>query len=336
MGLLELRRAKRPGRSDAAEVTSSSFELGRDDFTQWLDGPLRQASGSVTAFALLVINLRRSDRAAALMRRPLAEAGSAEAARRVSEALRPQDRFARLGPEHLMLVLPGIGDVAVVRLAVNRLLSNFEAPIETGNTKIRMRPCVGCALSSATAPVDVEALLSAADNACVAASSAESAFALAPPLAAGASESEDMRDDFHAALCANELEVWFQPQRDVASGVCRAAEALLRWRNKRCDRMISPALAVEMAENHGMMTALTTFVLNTSLRQLSELRRAGIELRIAVNASPSQLRDPEFPALVTRALETWSVPADRLTLEVTEGAVMVDVEESLRVMHRLG
>jgi EAL domain-containing protein (putative c-di-GMP-specific phosphodiesterase class I) len=337
VGFLEFSRKKRLGPIGHAQVTASerSIELERDDFMRWLEGPLHGATGSGAAFALLVINLRRSDRTAALMQRPLARACDAEAARRVSEALRPQDRFTRLGPDHLLLVLPRISDVAVVMLAVNRLLGNFEAPIAMGGEKFRMRPCVGCALSLPNQAVDIEALLTAADNACVLAGSSENAFALASAANGATSDAEEMLEDFQAALQANELEVWFQPQREVASGACVAAEALLRWRNKRFDRMISPALAVEMAEKYGMMTALTTFVLNTSLRQLSELRRAGIDLRIAVNASPSQLCDAELPELVARALATWSIPPDKLTLEVTESAIMVDVEQSLRVMREL-
>ncbi|MHB8494398.1 MAG: putative bifunctional diguanylate cyclase/phosphodiesterase [Casimicrobiaceae bacterium] len=333
----EFSRSRRTGHPPPARVVAAkgSIELERHDFVRWLEDPRRGATGSAATVALLVINLRRSDRAAALMHRPLARACDAEAGRRVTEALRPQDRFTRFGPEHLMVALPGVTDVAMVRPAINRLLGTFEAPIAIGNDNFRMRPCVGCAWSSPTERFDAEALLRAADNACVLAGSNGSAFALAPAANGAMDDGEDMLDDFQAALQANELEVWFQPQRDVASGGCRAAEALLRWRNQRCARMISPAIAVEMAENNGMMSALTTFVLNTSLRQLSELRRAGIDLSIAVNASPSQLRDSELPAMVARAISTWGIPPDRLTLEITESAIMVDVEQSLRVMQEL-
>ncbi len=337
MGLLEFSRAKRVVRSQIADATApgASAELLRDDFMQWLEGPLHRATGPGAAFALLVINLRRSDRMAALMHRPLAQACDSEVTRRVADALRPHDRFTRLGPEHLMLVLPRISDVAVVTLAVNRLLRSFEAPIEIGSEQFRMRPCVGCALALPGDAIDVEALLSAADAACVAAASTESAFAMAPAATGATNDDEEMIGDFQAALHANELEVWFQPQREIASGQCHAAEALLRWHHKRHDRIISPALAVEMAETYGMMTALTTFVLNASLRQVSELRHAGIDLRIAVNVSPSLLCDAELPELVARALGTWSIPPERLTLEVTESAIMVDVEQSLRVMREL-
>ena len=307
--------------------------MSREDLMRWLESPNRDDTGSAAAFALLVINLRRSDRAAALMDRPSAQASYAAAARRLTEALRPQDRFARLGTEDVVLVLPQITEVAVVMLAVNRLFRSFEVPIDSGNETVRMRPCVGCALYFPHEAVDIEALLSAADTACVLARSTESGFTMAA--SRGKEDAEGMLADLQDALQANELEVWFQPQLDVASGACRAAEALMRWHNTRLDRMIAPMLVVEMAENNGMMTALTTFVLNATLRQLGELRRAGIDVRIAVNISASLLRDADLPELVARALAIWSIPADRLTIEVTESAIMLDVERSLQVMHEL-
>ena len=58
-------------------------------------------------------------------------------------------------------------------------------------------------------------------------------------------------------------------------------------------------------------------------------------MRVAVNISASSLRDVELPELIARALATWSIPPDHLTIEVTESAIMVDVERSLQVMQEL-
>lgn len=308
-------------------------ELSLEELMRWLESPNRDELSSSATFALLVINLRRSDRAAALMHLPSAQTNYAAAASRISKALRPQDRFAQAGPEDVVLVLPHISELAVVMLAANRLFRSFEAPIDTGIGIVRMRPCVGCALQLPHEALGIEALLSSADNACVLARSTESGFAMAASRCTD--EADGMLSDLQDAMQANELEVWFQPQVEIASGECRAAEALVRWHNKRLDRMIPPALVVEMAENNAMMTALTTFVLNAALRQLGELRRAGIDLRIAVNISASLMRDAELPELVARALAIWSIAADRLTIEVTESAIMLDVERSLQVMHEL-
>ena len=337
MGLLQLSRARHlihAGAGRAVEQTASQ-ELGREDLVGWLEDQVSDPGIRRVAFALLVVNLRRSDRTSALMRRPLARASGREAARRLSEALRPQDRFARLDPEHLLVVLPQVSEAAVVMLAVSRIIRQFEAPIEIGRDTVRMRPCVGSALTSASDAVDIDALVSAADRACVTAQSAEDGFAMGAAAPSSTSNADDLLDEFQAALQANELEVWLQPQCQVASGACVAAEALLRWKNQRRNQMISPALVVEIAENHGLMTALTTFVLNTSLRQLSALRRAGIDLRMAVNISASSLRDAELPELVARSLATWGVSAEQLTIEITESALMTDVDRSLQSMHEL-
>jgi EAL domain-containing protein (putative c-di-GMP-specific phosphodiesterase class I)/GGDEF domain-containing protein len=327
--------AKRTGASNhkVVPLPGEPHELGRDDLLRWLENENRDDKGSAAAFALLVINLRRSDRAAALMQFPSAQASYAAAARRLSKALRPQDRFAQVGPEDVVLVLPQIAELAVVMLAVNRLFRSFDAPIASGDVSVRMRPCAGCALYLPHEAVDIEALLGAADNACALARSSENGFTMAA--SRGAADAEGMLTDLQDAMQANELEVWFQPQLDIASGDCHAAEALVRWHNKRLDRMIAPMLVVELAENNAMMTMLTTFVLNATLRQLGELRRAGIDLRIAINVSASLLRDTELPELVARALAVWSVAADRLTIEVTESAIMLDVERSLQVMQEL-
>ena len=337
MGLLNLSLAPRArSRSDADEpLRTTAKELEPDAFMRWLESSVTGETGLRSAFALLVINLRRSDRAAALMGRPWARAGGIEALRRISAALRPQDRFARLGPEHLIVALPKITEVDVVTLAVNRLFTAFERPIDAGGERIRMRPCAGCALSLPDEATDTEALLDAADAACVEAQSTEERFAYALATSRRSRETEGMLDEFQAALQNNELEVWFQPQCHLGSGACRAVEALLRWHNRHRNCMVIPTQAVELAENYGMMPALTKSVLNTSLRQVSELRRGGIDVRVAVNISASSLRDVELPELIARSLATWGVPSDRLTIEVTESAIMLDVERSLQVMQEL-
>jgi len=335
MTLVNLARARRLDADAGGPSPVAANELTRADFMRWLTSSVYGENGPRSALALLVVNLRRSDRIAALMGQPRARVADVEAARRIAAALRPQDRFTRLGPEHVVLALPKITEVDVVRLAVNRLFGAFHAPVDAGGEWVRMRPCAGCALSMPSEAADAEALLSAADSACGDAQSTEDGLAYALPESSDTRDIGDMLDEFQAALRDNELEVWFQPQRHIASGACLAMEALLRWRNRHRGQMIVPTQIIEMAETYGMMAALTKFVLNAGLRQLGELQRAGIDVKMAVNVSASSLRDSELPELIARALGTWSIPADRLTLEVTESAIMVDVERSLDVMQEL-
>lgn len=316
--------------SDAVPVATHAQELTPEGLAAWLMEHTASEENNAPPFALMCVNLRRTDRCEALFNSEAAERVYGETCQRLATTLRAQDRFARIGPEELMLVLPGIGDEPLAQLAANRLLAAFERPL--GSQRVRMRPCLGCAFFPHHGHQLVH-LVNAADMACEQARAIESGLVIADRL-----RGEDMDvllADLEAALRANELEVWFQPQVTLPDYTCASAEALLRWRNKRDERMVSPMLVSDMAENHGMMTALVTFVLNTTLRQLGELRRSGIELRAAVNASASLLRDTDLPQLVENALGTWGVPPDRLTVEVTEGTIMRDVERSLAVMHQL-
>ena len=184
LGLLNFSHAPRVRSRSHADgpARAAANELDRDAFIRWLEAFVSGEHGRRSAFALLVVNLRRSDRVAALMGRPHSRRGDAEAVRRVSAALRPQDRFARLGPEHLVLALPKLIELDVVTLAVNRLFSAFETPIDTGGENVLMRPCAGCALSLPDEAADTEELLNAADAACVEAQSTAERFAYAVTL----------------------------------------------------------------------------------------------------------------------------------------------------------
>ncbi len=84
-----------------------------------------------------------------------------------------------------------------------------------------------------------------------------------------------------------------------------------------------------------MMGQLTQFVLNTSLRHASLWKSQGIDVSVAINLSAVTLLDNSFPALVGQALDTWSVPADRLMLELTESAIVENEAHAIDFMTQL-
>ena len=90
-----------------------------------------------------------------------------------------------------------------------------------------------------------------------------------------------------------------------------------------------------MAERAGFIAPLTFAVINTVLRQAAEFRREGVDVNLSVNISTRMLADMEMPDLVQRAIDTWDVPADRLTFEITETAMIDDVARSLQLLARL-
>ena len=110
-------------------------------------------------------------------------------------------------------------------------------------------------------------------------------------------------------------------------------EALARWPHP--DGQVLPVEFIPVMEQTGLIRPFTQWVLETALRQLSEWRRSGFAVSMAVNLSPTSLRDPAFPALLTELMHKWEVDGDLLILELTEKAFLYDSEHTLETLRRL-
>jgi EAL domain-containing protein (putative c-di-GMP-specific phosphodiesterase class I) len=131
----------------------------------------------------------------------------------------------------------------------------------------------------------------------------------------------EIERDLHDALARNELEVHFQPQISLHTGHCVSAEALVRWR--RADgRTVEPSTIASIAEERGLILELTRFTMNTALRHAAQWQQHGLELLVAINLSAITFGDDTLPELVAQTLSIWGVDPARLTLELTESALI--------------
>jgi EAL domain-containing protein (putative c-di-GMP-specific phosphodiesterase class I) len=135
------------------------------------------------------------------------------------------------------------------------------------------------------------------------------------------------------ALAAGELTLHFQPLVDPAARTVHGAEALLRWR--RDGSFIPPDAFLPVVEDGPLMTPLTDFVLDRALGALAGWRARGHDLGVSVNLAAANLSDADLPRRVALLLERHGVPADALTLEMTETAAVKDIEAADRVLGAL-
>ena len=294
---------------------------------------LNAENGSSLGLAVFLIELRRSDRTQALARLEPARLAIAAICQRISDVLRSGDRFALVGVDELMLVLPEVDSAGRALLVASRLVQILSEPVLTAMVTGRVRPSIGCALFPLHGD-DAEQIIAAADHASRVARNSEEGYRIA----VRSERAEDavlLSHDLETALRGNQLEVWVQPQFNLRTASFDAAEALIRWPRPDGVPAVSPIATVELAEANGLMPELTLFVLNTVLRQSALLAQRGMEMRIAINVSASMLADANLPMTISHALELWDVPPQRLTLEVTENTLMQDVERSLKIMHEL-
>lgn len=136
------------------------------------------------------------------------------------------------------------------------------------------------------------------------------------------------------AIEKQQLELHYQPIVDVAAGSVVAAEALLRWRHPRMG-LISPAEFVPILEDTGLVDEIGLWTLNTVGRHLRHWRDVGLDLRIAVNISARQLREPLLPKMMTRALATHNLTPGDIELELTETAAMEDAGRTVELFEQL-
>lgn len=142
--------------------------------------------------------------------------------------------------------------------------------------------------------------------------------------------------DLRRAIDRGQLRVYYQPkvQRQLGRWHVTAAEALLRWEHPD-HGLVFPDDFIPLAETTGLIGAMTDFVLQEGIDQLSAWARAGLNLALTVNMSPKLVTDLDFPDRLADLLSKRSVDNSRLILEVTETAALEDPARTLDILTRL-
>ena len=241
--------------------------------------------------------------------------------------------LARTSDTQFMLWLAR-ADRAAATAAALRILDILSEPYQETDLSIDRLPSVGIAM----APADgtrAATLLRHAEVAQFAASGSASALSFYEASTdPHRPERLSLMGELHEALDREELSLHYQPKLDLASGRIDGAEALLRWNHPRRG-WVPPDTFIGMAEDTGNIQRVTRWVLAGALAQLQQWLGQGLALRIAVNLSARDLEDAELPQRVERLLAIHHVPAGRLTVEVTERAVIGESDAAIRLLRQL-
>ncbi len=254
---------------------------------------------------------------------------------RLDEAIGSGGLVARLGGDEFA-ILPSerTDNVAVLERVATRLFTSIQRPFQVDELSLEVGASVGIARFPHDGR-DSHALLRCADIAMYAAKESQSDF----KLYAAEQDRHSVRrlsvlSDIRHALATDEIVVHFQPIVDLDDLRVRGAEGLVRWQHPELG-LIPPGAFVQTVEQTGLIGPLTRHVLERSIAQCAEWRRAGQEMSVSVNLSVRNLLDRDLPKEIERLLTTYSLPADALQLEITESMIMSDPDRALATVTRL-
>jgi diguanylate cyclase (GGDEF)-like protein len=252
-------------------------------------------------------------------------------ATRLRLATRPCDVVSRLGGDEFAILLT---DATPVEAVAERLLTVLTQPIEVDNVQV----AVGASIGIACYPHDggtFEELLKRADFAMYDAKTSRGTYRRYRRGHHGSIVDRlSLAADLRAALDDHQLELYFQPQLDLATNEPVGAEALVRWRHP-ARGLLSPVDFVGLFESSTLLREFTCRVLDLALAECARWQAGGRPLRIAVNLSARDLDDERLPDDVAGALARHGVPAERLVLEITESAILGDLDFVEAQMARL-
>jgi len=259
-------------------------------------------------------------------------------AARLIGAVRQCDTVARLGGDEFVVLLenlgPGDAATAPALAMAEQVGAALAEPIEIDGQVYQSSGSIGVALPIRPAHT-VQDLLREADTAMYHAKSVgRNGVALfETAMLADAENALMLERDLANALDKDQLAVHLQLQVDRV-GTPIGAEVLLRWR--RDDGvLVPPDVFIPVAEASGLIVPIGNWVLRQALAAWLELQRAGYPLPLSINVSPRQFREPEFADTVRAALSETGVPPDQVILEITEGMLVDDLNETTARMRDL-
>ena len=257
-----------------------------------------------------------------------------EVGRRLQACLGDGALVARLGGDEYAVLCPRAAGVSGALGTAAEIQAYLESSVSVGHASLNVEASIGIAVVEHRGE-DPDALLQRADAALARARTQRSRVEVYSP-------SHDSFDtsrllllgEVRTALQRDEFELHYQPKIDLHSGRVTGVEALVRWRHPERG-LLMPSTFISLVEQTALIGPLAVKLVDQALAQAVRWRRRGLDLDVAVNLSARNLLDRELPARVAALLARHELPAERLTLEVTESATMADPERAIDVLSAL-
>jgi diguanylate cyclase (GGDEF)-like protein len=298
-----------------------------------LEAVISRRAQSGGCCAVLVLDLNRFKEINDTLGHGFGDQVLVEVAKRLQLAVRQDDLVARLGGDEFLVLMERVEpDYAPGR--ATGLLQYLRTPLDLPATRINLDASLGLVLYPEHGN-DAQTLLRRADIALYEAKASRQGVVVYQP---GHDETHlhqlTLMSELRRSIERSELSLKFQPKIELSSGKVLHAEALLRWNHPTLGA-VRPDEFIPLAEQSGFIRDISRYVLEESLRQNRAWLAAGLDIGVAVNLSAMDLMDADLADFIYARLAQHKVPPSQLILELTESALMGDVNYAIRMLLRL-
>ena len=257
-------------------------------------------------------------------------------AQRMTANLRPTDVLARLGGDEFVLLLNQLGQQDDVKAVAARIQAQLAYPMEVQGLEVTLHASIGVVLITENY-TSGEDLLRDADTAMYEAKANGRACTVVfnPEMHTRTLQRVRLEADLRRAISRDELRLHYQPIQNLHTGAVQSFEALVRWQHPE-HGLVSPGVFIPIAEETGLIQLIDMWVLRTACHQLKNWHDQGhVKLRVSVNLSARNFQTDELPQIIQQILREEAMQPTAIQLEITESAVMLDIEHTCRLLDQL-
>jgi diguanylate cyclase (GGDEF)-like protein/PAS domain S-box-containing protein len=304
----------------------------RDSFNKKLDQEIEAASAAGRRLAVLCLDLDRFKEVNDLFGHAAGDRALQDVTRRVTAVLDDDQMMARLSGDEFAIVVPNLAQPSTAGRIADAIMEALQACGENHEACAPIATSIGIAVYPDDAK-DRQALLSHADTALYRAKNEGRGVYryFEASMGAAVRERRLLEHDLRNATARGEMKLVYQPQMDIRSGDIIGFEALLRWGHPTRGQ-VSPAEFIPIAEDTGTILQIGEWVLRAACREAATWAKP---LTVAVNVSAVQIHNLNFAHLVHEVLFETGLQPQRLELEITETALIRDLNRALATLRRI-
>jgi diguanylate cyclase (GGDEF)-like protein len=260
-----------------------------------------------------------------------------QVALRLKDCLRKGDTLARQGGDEFTIVLPDLRSRDDAHVVADKFIERLQQPFDLGGNEVHISASIGVAIYPEHGE-SIDELLRNADIAMYRVKDlGKNGHAFYDPSMHDAlHQNVALEQHLRRALERNELEMYYQPQIDAASGRIIGAEALMRW-NHPVRGLIMPGEFLPFAEESGLIVPISEWMIDTLCRDMAQWGTDGADqLTLSLNLSPHYLDHSKFFETMRNALERYDIGPGRIAVEITENICIRNPQYAIEQLKKLG